>query len=48
MESIAPNGFSLAGIAFIQGLGKVCARTVYLLLLMAVINFVFRFLENVI
>lgn len=48
MKSIAPNGFSLAEIAFVQSLGTVCARTVYLLLPMAVLNFVFRLLKNVI
>lgn len=48
MKSVALNGFSLAGIGFIQGLGRVCARTVHLLLLMAVLNFVLRLLKSVI
>ena len=41
MESIALNGFRLAGISFIQGLGRAGTSTVHLLLLVAVLNFVF-------
>lgn len=45
MESIALNGFSLAGIGFIQGLGRAGASSVHLLLLMPVLNLVFRLLN---
>lgn len=45
MESIALNGFSLAGVGFVQGLGRAGASPVHLLLLMAVLNFVFRLLN---
>lgn len=41
MESIALNGFSLAGISFMQGLGRPGASIAHLLLLLAVLNFVF-------